>query len=187
MTPSFDELARQFDGSLHTRKHASKTTEGKTVIHRSREYPIVETSPPTSPSSEVRRRMRRQKTSGTRCEIAVRKILHRRGVRFRVDFQPNPALRTRVDIGWKNIRLAVFIDGCFWHKCPDHFVAPKTNTEWWEAKLNANTERDARITHQLAEQGWEVLRFWEHEDPRHIASEITRLRDERSGEAITSR
>lgn len=82
-----------------------------------------------------------------------------------------------MDIGWKKRRIAVFIDGCFWHLCPEHGTLPKSNAEWWESKLRANTARDRRTDDVLLSHGWTVLRFWEHEEPDHVAETIrTHLR-----------
>ena len=122
-----------------------------------------------SRSDQISLRMQRQRTSGTRCELAVRRALHARGLRFRVDFRPLPNARTRVDIGWKTLKLAVFIDGCFWHACPQHFVPPVSNSAWWKNKLDSNTARDRRIELDLRQAGWTVLRFWEHEPPEVVA------------------
>lgn len=132
--------------------------------------------PPAS-SEVVRRNMRRQKRRDTGCEIAVRRLLHASGIRYRVDFRPLPDERFRVDIGWKARKLAVFIDGCFWHGCPEHGTLPKSNTQWWQDKLTANADRDLRSTEVLRSRGWTVLRFWEHEDPSQVVEIIrTHLR-----------
>ncbi|MFI8591057.1 very short patch repair endonuclease [Dietzia maris] len=121
--------------------------------------------------------MRSQKRRDTGCEMAVRRILHADGVRYRVDFRPLADQKFRVDIGWKSRKVAVFIDGCFWHACPEHLSIPKRNTEWWEAKLKANSDRDARTNSILRARGWTVLRFWEHEPPAGVADVIrTHLR-----------
>lgn len=121
--------------------------------------------------------MRRQKRRDTGCEIAVRRLLHASGIRYRVDFRPLPDERFRVDIGWKARKLAVFIDGCFWHGCPEHGTLPKSNTQWWQDKLTANADRDLRSTEVLRSRGWTVLRFWEHEDPDQVVGIIrTHLR-----------
>lgn len=127
--------------------------------------------PPAS-SAIVRRNMQRQRRRDTGCEIAVRRILHAAGIRYRVDFRPIPGERFRVDIGWRTRRVAVFIDGCFWHLCPQHGTLPKHNAEWWEAKLRANTVRDRRTDDVLRSYGWTVLRFWEHEEPAIVAATI---------------
>lgn len=93
-------------------------------------------------------------------EVALRRELHRRGLRFRKHMR---GLAGRPDIVFTRARLVVFCDGCFWHRCPVHGTAPKNNAGWWEAKLQANVERDRRQTAQLEAAGWTVLRVWEHE------------------------
>lgn len=116
--------------------------------------------------------MQRQKRRDTGCEMAVRRQLHTEGIRYRVDFRPLSDERFRVDIGWKSRRIAVFIDGCFWHACPEHVTIPKRNAEWWETKLMANSARDRRTDEVLRSRGWTVLRFWEHEPPGDVAAAI---------------
>lgn len=124
----------------------------------------------TSPS--VRRSMLGNRPRDTRPELAVRRILHRMGLRYRVDHRPTPHLRVRGDLVFPRRRIVVFIDGCYWHGCPQHYTSPKSNTEYWSAKLAANRERDARTTEVLTDLGWTVLRFWTHQDPVEIAEEI---------------
>jgi DNA mismatch endonuclease, patch repair protein len=95
-------------------------------------------------------------------ELAIRSALHRAGVRFRVAF-PIPGLRRRtMDIAFTRQRLAVFLDGCFWHACPVHGTLPKTSTDWWLQKLRANVTRDQHTTEHLISEGWHVIRIWEH-------------------------
>lgn len=105
-------------------------------------------------------------------ELALRSELHRRGLRFRVDRAPLPGLRSRADIVFGPARVAVYVDGCFWHSCPEHATRPKSNAEWWEQKLHRNQERDAETDRALREQGWEVVRIWEHEDPVEAADRV---------------
>lgn len=81
-------------------------------------------------------------------------------------------MRCKADIVWRGLRLAVFIDGCFWHGCPIHATRPKANGAWWAQKLDANMRRDGRTTVELNKLGWTVLRFWEHEDPSLVADDI---------------
>ena len=81
-------------------------------------------------------------------------------------------MRRTSDIVFRKARVAVFVDGCFWHKCPDHFVLPATNAEYWRQKIDGNVNRDNDTDFLLAEEGWEVLRFWEHEDPKEVAEAI---------------
>lgn len=108
--------------------------------------------------------MRRQRRTGTACERALRTLLWHRGFRYRVDYKlPIPGLRRRADIAFPGARVAVFVDGCFWHRCPEHGTNPANNADWWERKLSANVARDADTDRRLAELGWTVLRVWEHE------------------------
>ena len=108
-------------------------------------------------------------------ERAIRSELHRRGFRFRVDRAPLPGLRSRADIVFGPARVAVYVDGCFWHSCPEHATEPKANAEWWEQKLRRNRERDAATNRALRENGWEVVRIWEHEDPVAAADRVEAL------------
>ena len=127
--------------------------------------------PPAS-SDQVRSRMSRQRRSGTQPELLVRQLLHARGIRYRVNAAPEQGLRCKADIVWRGLHLAVFIDGCFWHGCPNHATRPKANEEWWAQKLDANVARDRRTDSELAARGWTVLRFWEHEEPGAVADAI---------------
>lgn len=104
--------------------------------------------------------------------MAVRKAIFRAGLRYRIDVQLEPGLRVRADIVFRSVRVAVFIDGCFWHGCPKHATQPKSNGDWWALKLEANRARDARGTENLQQLGWNVLRFWEHEDPETVAQVV---------------
>jgi len=108
----------------------------------------------------------------TRPELEIRRELHARGLRYRVDVRPVPSLRGRTDILFRRARVAVYVDGCFWHSCPDHGVLPKGNREWWRKKLAATVRRDRTTDSTLAELGWRVLRVWEHEDPVAAANRI---------------
>ena len=131
----------------------------------------VRVAPP--PSSEaVRTRFRRQGRRETAPELAVRRRLHARGVRYRVDVRPCRETRARGDLVWKGRRLVVFLDGCFWHACPACGHQPTANSAWWAAKLSANVARDRRTDAVLRSLDWRVMRFWEHEDPDDVADAI---------------
>lgn len=119
---------------------------------------------PTSPV--VSRRMRAIKRRDTSLERAIRSALHSQGLRFRVDYLVAlPDVRAvRVDIAFPRQRLAVMVDGCFWHGCPIHGRVPSTNPQYWPAKLARNRRRDEVVNEQLALLGWKVVRVWEHED-----------------------
>jgi DNA mismatch endonuclease, patch repair protein len=108
----------------------------------------------------------------TRPELQIRRELHARGLRYRVDVSPVPSLRGRADILFRQARVAVYVDGCFWHSCPDHGVLPKGNRDWWREKLAATVSRDRTADATLAELGWRVVRIWEHEDPVVAADRI---------------
>jgi len=106
--------------------------------------------------------MRRQATRDTAPELALRRQLHAAGLRFRVDRAPIAGLRRKADIVFTRRLLAVFVDGCFWHRCPEHGTMPASNADWWEAKLARNVERDLETNRILNEAGWTVVRVWEH-------------------------
>lgn len=110
----------------------------------------------------------------TRPELAIRSELHRRGFRYRVDTRPIATLRCRADIVFRRKKVAVFVDGCFWHGCPDHGTSPKTNAGYWRAKIGRNVERDRLNEAELSAAGWTVIRVWEHEIPADAAERITR-------------
>lgn len=117
-------------------------------------------------------RMSRQRRAGTAPEIALRKELHRRGFRFYVDRAPLAGLRRRADLVFPRRRVAVYVDGCFWHCCPAHATYPKNNAEWWAAKLAGNVSRDRDTDARLADAGWTVVRIWEHEPAADAADRI---------------
>ncbi|WP_433274647.1 very short patch repair endonuclease [Pseudonocardia xinjiangensis] len=129
-------------------------------------------TPPRASSETIRRRMSRQRRTNTKPEMDVRRQLHAAGLRYRVDVRLEADLRVRGDIVWAQDRIVVFVDGCYWHRCPLHSTAPKSNADWWQTKLEENTARDRRVDQILRKRGWLVLRFWEHEDPRKVASAI---------------
>lgn len=119
--------------------------------------------------------MQANKRRDTAPERALRTILHGRGLRYRVDFPPLKGLRNRADLVFTRARVAVFVDGCFWHGCPAHYVPSKTNVDYWLPKIAANQERDHRVDVALREAGWTVVRVWEHEDPNAVADHIEEL------------
>lgn len=113
--------------------------------------------------------MKRVKRRDTKPEIQLRKVLHRRGLRFRVDYGGLPG---RPEVCFTRARIAVFVDGCFWHGCDTHGSMPRNNAEWWAAKIARNRERDVRVTNALRDLGWVVLRYWTHDDVDEMANEI---------------
>lgn len=117
--------------------------------------------------------MRRQARRGTAPELALRRELHRRGWRYYVDRAPLPAKRRRrADLVFPRLKVAVFVDGCFWHRCPQHGTTPKTNTTWWTTKLDKNVERDRDTDRDLRARGWTICRVWEHQDPGDAAATV---------------
>lgn len=115
--------------------------------------------------------MQRQRRRDTKPELAVRRAVHALGLRYRVDVAPIPG-RRRADMVFTRAKVAVYIDGCFWHGCPQHATEPKANREWWREKLGRNRERDADTDRLLTAAGWLPLRIWEHEVPELAAKAI---------------
>ena len=123
--------------------------------------------------------MRQQATRDTRPELALRQLLHARGLRYRVHVRPVPELRRTADIVFTKARVTIFVDGCFWHCCPDHGTFPTANAAWWKAKLDRNVDRDAETDRVLRSEGWVVIRIWEHEAPDAGAARIAEAVAER--------
>lgn len=139
------------------------------IVHAEMSLRNYETAPSAS------RTMRSNRHRDTGPELAVRSLLHARGLRYRVDrLMKVDGVRIRPDIVFPTPKVAVFIDGCFWHCCPEHSSLPATNTSYWLPKLEANVERDALHSRLLRESGWEVLRFWEHEPPAEVTATVER-------------
>jgi DNA mismatch endonuclease (patch repair protein) len=104
--------------------------------------------------------------------MEVRRLLHAAGLRYRVDWPLPTNPRRRADIAFPKQKVVVFIDGCFWHRCPEHYVSPHTNDDYWDGKTSANVLRDESTTRALVADGWLVLRFWEHEPAAEVAEQI---------------
>src|SRR6188472_4126360 len=116
--------------------------------------------------------MRANRHRDTGPELWLRRELHGRGFRFKVDSLVISGLRRRADIVFTRVRLAVFVDGCFWHGCPEHGTSPRANSEWWAWKIERNRTRDADTDGLLAAAGWHVVRVWEHEDAAVAADRV---------------
>lgn len=108
----------------------------------------------------------------TSAELALRHRIHAMGLRYRVDYPVLQRPRRRADIAFTKAKLAVFVDGCFWHGCPEHGTWPKQNAAFWRDKIETNIRRDRDTNDRLAAQGWEVMRVWEHEDPSNAAKRV---------------
>ncbi|MFZ2176272.1 MAG: very short patch repair endonuclease [Rhodococcus sp. (in: high G+C Gram-positive bacteria)] len=126
--------------------------------------------PPTDPRTSAR--MSAQRRRDTEPELALRRELHRRGVRYFVDRAPMKGIRRRADLVFPRRKVAVYVDGCFWHSCPQHATFPKNNAQWWADKLAGNVTRDRDTDTRLAEAGWTVVRIWEHENPAVAADRV---------------
>ena len=112
--------------------------------------------------------------------MAVRRLLHAAGYRYRVAYRIPGQRRRTIDIAFTRHRIAVYIDGCFWHGCPEHLHIPHANSDWWLRELAGNRARDAAATEQLTNLGWTVLRFWEHQDPEEVVARIAAVLAERA-------
>lgn len=123
-------------------------------------------------SAAVRRGMQANRGRDTRPEIAVRRAVHALGLRYKVDARPLPRLNRRADLVFTRAKVAVFVDGCFWHGCPDHHTVAKANATYWADKVRNNGERDADTDRLLVEAGWTVVRAWEHEDVAAVAQRV---------------
>lgn len=118
---------------------------------------------------------------GTRAEIGLRKALHAKGLRYRLQVPILAGLRRTADIVFPRARIAIFVDGCFWHGCPEHCSWPKRNADFWREKIEANRSRDADTDRRLNALGWTTVRLWEHEDPGEVANWIAALVHIRKG------
>jgi DNA mismatch endonuclease (patch repair protein) len=117
----------------------------------------------------------------TRPEIALRSALHRRGLRFRKDYLVRgEGRRVKPDIVFTRWKVAVFVDGCFWHGCPEHGRVPKRNRDYWIPKLERNKDRDRETTEWLTREGWLVVRLWEHVPLEAMVGAVVRAVVERS-------
>jgi DNA mismatch endonuclease, patch repair protein len=126
-------------------------------------------------SAGVRRSMQGNRGRDTKPELALRRLLHARGLRYRVDMRPVRGLRRKADIVFTRQRVCVFVDGCFWHGCSAHGTVPSTNRPYWSEKIEGNTRRDRETDKRLADEGWTVVRFWEHDDAGAAADAVEAL------------
>ena len=134
---------------------------------------VVNMSRPPASSESVRRRMQATRSIDTPPEVALRSELHRLGLRFRLHRELIPGFRRKVDIVFFRARVAVFVDGCFWHGCPLHGTLPKsTHRDFWAEKIDRNRRRDRDTNRRLETLGWLVIRVWEHEKPKAAAEYI---------------
>lgn len=140
--------------------------------------------PYAEPTSEAASRMgRANRRADSKPEVAMRSALHRAGMRFRKDLLVRAGdVRVRPDVVFTKRKVAVFMDGCFWHGCPDHLTMPKSNRGYWVPKLEANVARDHRVNAALGDAGWAVVRAWEHEP---VGSVVQRVAAALSSQTVT--
>ncbi|MBZ0293501.1 MAG: very short patch repair endonuclease [Anaerolineae bacterium] len=134
----------------------------------------VELPRPLASSETARKRMQSTLQRDTTAELRIRKLLHAMGLRYSVDAKPLEDSPRRADVVFRRAKVAVLVDGCFWHGCPEHGTWPRANEQFWRAKILANIERDADTNDRLRDHGWLVIRVWEHEDPSAAATRIAR-------------
>ena len=127
--------------------------------------------PETLTPEQRSRNMSRIRATDTGVEVALRRTLHKRGLRFR----KTTKLPGRPDIVFPRARLAVFVDGCFWHRCPEHYQEPVRNSEYWRSKAASNCKRDIAVANELADLGWSVIRIWEHEIEQNLDQAANRI------------
>jgi DNA mismatch endonuclease (patch repair protein) len=148
--------------------------------------------PPESKASSlaVRAAMRANRGKDTGPELALRRLLHQRGLRYRVNARPLADIRRKADVVFPSDSVAVFVDGCFWHGCPEHYRPATKNSDFWNEKIAANRARDAETSEKLLAAGWTVIRVWEHDDPaaavEQIDQLIRRLRTSKTGDGATA-
>lgn len=128
---------------------------------------------PSSPAAY--NRMKAVRRSGTKAERLLRQVLDELGLQYETDTCPIPNFTRRADILFPHEKIAVFVDGCFWHGCPIHGTWAKANAEFWRKKIEANKRRDEDTNRKLTEHGWQVVRVWEHENPYDAATRISTL------------
>lgn len=132
--------------------------------------------------------MSANRRTNTKPELALRSALHGRGYRFRKDLRVEvPGVKVRPDIVFTRLRVAVFVDGCFWHACPEHGRAPTHNEWYWSPKLQRNVARDEKVTESLESAGWRVIRVWEHVAVDEAVTHVEAALRERGGQARLAR
>ena len=132
-------------------------------------------APKKTVDPETSRRMAATRGRDNARELALRSALHRQGFRFRVHLKIFKGLRRTADIAFPSLKVAIFLDGCFWHGCPIHGTWPKNNAKWWREKILTNRKRDRDTDQRLKTSGWFVIRVWEHEDAKVVAKRIVHM------------
>ncbi|MGI5180146.1 very short patch repair endonuclease [Dactylosporangium sp. CA-152071] len=123
-------------------------------------------------SPGVRKSMQANTGRDTAPELALRRAVHALGLRYYVNRRPIKSVRRTADLLFPRVRVAVFLDGCFWHGCPQHHTVAKTNAAFWAEKVATNRRRDLDTNERLIQAGWTVVRVWEHEPAAQAAARI---------------
>jgi DNA (cytosine-5)-methyltransferase 1 len=160
-------LARQLAVTIQGETTADQFHPASRRVHPAKQLPA-----PPATDATTRARMRKQPRRDTKPETNLRKHVHALGLRYRVNDKPVLDLRRNADLLFRGPRVAVFVDGCFWHGCPIHARPTKSHTKWWADKIAANKRRDIDTTRTLERAGWKVIRMWEHEDPAEVARRV---------------
>ena len=130
----------------------------------------MKTPPASSPT--VRKVMQGNTGVDSLIELELRSLIHKAGLRYSIDTRPEATLNRRADVVFRSAKVAVFIHGCYWHGCRWHYKSPKTNRKFWNSKISRNRERDADTRIQLRKKGWEVITYWEHQDPNKYVPDL---------------
>ncbi|MFF0135866.1 very short patch repair endonuclease [Streptomyces sp. NPDC005227] len=136
---------------------------------------------------ETRTRMSQQRSRNTEVEMVLRRALHGAGLRYRVHRRPLKGMRREADILFGPAKVAVFVDGCYWHGCPEHATWPKRNADFWRTKIEGNRRRDRDTDSRLSEAGWLAVRVWEHEEALVAAARVRDIVESRRPHADRSR
>lgn len=136
---------------------------------------VAATKPTRALNEGTRKSMQSNKGRDTKPELALRRAVHALGMRYRVSIRPLPKIRRTADLVFTKAKVAVFLDGCFWHGCPEHHTKAATNSEFWSEKVARTRERDRETDRLLREAGWAVVRIWEHEQPAEAAQRVSQV------------
>jgi len=143
----------------------------------------VRVKTPKSRSVAVRNVMRANRGVDTGPEIRLRSLVHKAGLRYAIDVRPEADINRRADLVFRAAKVAVFVNGCFWHGCPKHYSSPKSNKRYWSEKVRRNRARDVETRFLLKRRGWRVLVFWEHQPAQSCSERVVSVVSERKRRA----
>jgi DNA mismatch endonuclease, patch repair protein len=165
----------RYVGETHHATRAENLAEGWRLAHAKGLLARLEAPDKSwAKTPAVRAVMRANKARDTGPERKLRSALHKAGLRYRINIRPVPSLRRTADLLFPRARVAVFVDGCFWHGCPQHHRPARVNEDFWRTKIEMNRDRDRHTDQALLQAGWTVIRIWEHEDPITAAERVER-------------